>query len=65
MLFAYYQLQRAQMTSHEPRYLWLNFSGAVMVVFSLFWAWNWPAFLIESAWAVISLASLIKGRKAV
>ena len=60
MLLAYFLSQRGKMSINDANYLWLNFLGAVAVVFSLFWTWNLPSFLIESAWAAISLHSIIK-----
>lgn len=63
MLAAYFFSQRGTMTIQDPVYLWMNCLGALGVLFSLFWAWNFPAFLIETAWAAISAWGLIKLRQ--
>ena len=63
MLLAYYLSQRGVCAVHDARYLWMNFLGAGAVVFSLFWAWNLPAFLVESAWAAISAYGLIRRKR--
>lgn len=63
ILVAYYLSQRGTMTIRDPGYLWMNFIGALGIVFSLFWNWNLPAFLMESAWAGISMWGLVKLRQ--
>ncbi len=63
MLAAFFLSQRGTITIRDPRYLWMNLTGAVAVIFSLFWAWNLPAFLIESAWAVISAYGIITSKQ--
>ncbi len=63
LLLAYFQLQRGIYTANHYHYLLLNLWGAVAILFSLFWNWNLPAFLIETAWAVISVHSLYRLKK--
>lgn len=60
LLVAYFLSQRGSYTVNDPRYLWMNLIGAVAIIFSLFWEWNFPAFLIETAWAGISIYSLVR-----
>lgn len=62
-LVAYFLLQRETFTSHDPRYLWMNFAGSIAVILSLIRFWNFPVFLLESAWAVISAQGLIKAMR--
>jgi len=63
MLAAYGLLQRGKLHMHDLRYLWMNLSGALLVLVSLYQAWNLPAFLIESAWAAISAYSILTVKK--
>ena len=63
-LLAYFLLQYGKVTSDDVRYLYLNAAGAMGVIVSLFWFWNLPCFVVESAWLLISIHSLIRrGRK--
>ena len=58
MLVAYYLLQQGKLTSHEPKYLWMNFLGGLAVILSLFANWNLPAFVMELTWVLISAHSI-------
>ena len=46
MLAAYFLLQQGKMAAHDRNYLWMNFAGAVGMLFSLMWSMNVPAFII-------------------
>lgn len=59
-LVAYYLLQKNRVTYNSAPYLGLNLAGAVMVMISLVFQWNLPAFLLEAIWAIISLYGLYK-----
>ena len=59
-LLAYFLLQREKLTHNGALYLGLNLAGAVMVMISLLFQWNLPAFLLEAAWASISIYGLYK-----
>lgn len=63
MLVAYYMSLRGLIDVNDPRYLWMNLLGSLAVVFSLLWAWNLPAFLIDSTWAAISAYSILRLRR--
>jgi hypothetical protein len=39
-------------------YSLLNLVGAVLILFSLYWAWNLPAAIMEGFWAAISAYGL-------
>lgn len=54
-LYAYFLLQTSRVSHTGALYLYLNFGGAVMVMISLLFEWNLPAFLLEAAWAMISM----------
>lgn len=59
-LYAYWLLQASRVEPKSLRYLALNLAGAVMVMVSLCFKWNLPAFLLEAAWAWISMYGLYK-----
>lgn len=54
-LVAYYLLQAGRTVHTSGLYLCLNLVGALLVMVSLLFAWNLPAFLLEAAWASISM----------
>lgn len=60
MLAAYFLLQLGKLKMQDAGYSWLNFIGALAVLFSLIRFWNLSSFVIEVAWALISLYGLIK-----
>lgn len=41
-------------------YSLLNFIGAVLILVSLYWAWNLPAVAMEGFWALISAYGLLR-----
>jgi hypothetical protein len=41
-------------------YSLLNFAGAVLILISLYWAWNLPAAIMEGFWAGISAYGLAR-----
>jgi hypothetical protein len=41
-------------------YSLLNFSGAALILVSLYWAWNLPAAVMEGFWALISAYGLVR-----
>ena len=55
ILAAYFLLQTNRLTSDSYPYLILNLAGASMVLISLLFEFNLPAFLLEAAWVLISL----------
>lgn len=60
VLVSYGLLQSNKMSPASFAYSTLNLAGAVMIMFSLSYAWNLTAFFIEIIWAVISLYGLVK-----
>jgi len=60
VLMAYFLLQVEKLKSDSLKYLLLNFFGALLLVISLIWAWNLPAFIVEACWVLISLFGIIK-----
>jgi hypothetical protein len=55
ILVAYALLQLGRLDGRGWRYAALNAVGAALILYSLTHAFNQSAFLIESAWLVISL----------
>lgn len=59
-LAAYFLLQNGRVQHTGMLYLGLNLAGALMLLFSLLVHWNLPAFLLEAAWALISMYGIYK-----
>ena len=59
-LSAYLLLQRGVVTHNQASYLLLNLAGALLLMFSLSIKWNLAAFLLEAAWAIISIYGIYK-----
>lgn len=60
ILYAYWALQTERLSAKVLSYNLLNFGGAVLILFSLIFKFNWSAFLIELAWAIISVYGIWK-----
>lgn len=59
-LVAYFLLQKGVLRHDEMKYLLLNLAGAILLIFSLLINWNLSAFLLEAAWALISIYGIVK-----
>ncbi len=62
-LYAYFMLQKGRMAPDSYAYLLLNLAGAILLMISLTWDWNLPAFLLEACWAAISIYGLWKRKR--
>jgi hypothetical protein len=60
ILIAYILLQLNKLKAEAIMYSFLNMIGAVFILFSLYFAWNFPAVVIESAWVLISFYGTIQ-----
>lgn len=60
ILIAYYLLSIGRWPADSLRYQWVNFLGAWMILFSLYFHWNTASVLIEVAWIIISLIGIIR-----
>ena len=58
-LAAYWLLQKGKLAHTGLAYLGLNLIGAILVMLSLMVDWNLPAFLLEAAWALISIYGIV------
>lgn len=59
-LTAYFFLQKGTFLPNSYAYLNMNLAGAVLIIASLLWDWNLPAFLLEAAWFVITSYGIYK-----
>jgi hypothetical protein len=64
ILIAYFLLQLRKLKAEDFLYSFLNLTGAILILFSLFFAWNFPAAIIESVWIVISCYGLFQSLRA-
>ena len=67
-LLAYFLLNIHKISSRSLLYSILNATGSALVIYSLFYAWNLPAFIMEFIWLLISFyaiygAILLRRRK--
>jgi len=60
ILLMYFLLQINRISSAQISYSLGNLLGAGMILFSLFFHWNFPAVLMEIAWMLVSVYGLIK-----
>lgn len=54
ILVAYFMLHTEKLKPTDYSYSIVNLIGALMILFSIIYAWNIAAFFIEAAWAIIS-----------
>lgn len=60
ILLCYLLLQVGMMAAEDLRYSVLNLTGATMILYSLYYEFNFAAVLIESFWVLISLIGIIR-----
>ncbi|MFA5233298.1 MAG: hypothetical protein WC390_02780 [Sulfurimonas sp.] len=60
VLATYFLLQSEKIDSKGFLYSFLNFLGALLIVYSLLYSWNLASFIIEFFWILISLYGLKK-----
>ncbi len=58
ILSAYWLLQTQRLAQDSPRYSAINAVGAALVLYSLYFDFNFPSAIIESAWLLVSLYGL-------
>lgn len=54
IVLAYLMLTTQRMTGEDIRYHLLNFIGAALLLYSLYFRWNLPTVIIECIWMSIS-----------
>jgi hypothetical protein len=60
IIITYVLLQTEQIRSESLLYSVLNGLGAVLIVFSLLYSFNFSAFVVESLWVLISIYGIAK-----
>jgi len=60
VLVTYFLLQSEKIDAKGFLYSFLNFLGALLIVYSLLYNWNLASFIIEIVWVLISLYGLRK-----
>ncbi len=60
IIAAYFANQQRWLRSDDWRYPCLNLVGALLILASLFFEWNFPSVVIEFFWIGISLWGLVK-----
>jgi hypothetical protein len=59
-LIAYFLMQQERISPKGIAYLGLNLVGSILLMMSLTIQWNLAAFLLEAAWALISMYGIYK-----
>ena len=59
ILIAYFLLSTGRWVSHSMKFQLINFIGAWMILYSLFFYWNLSSVVIEIAWIIISVLGMI------
>ena len=62
VVLAFWANQADRLPSTDWRFPAANLGGSILILISLFFAWNWPSVIIEVFWSVISLYGLIRHR---
>ena len=63
ILVAYFLLQIAYFKIEDILFSLINVLGSAMILYSLWFNWNFPAVVIEVSWALISLYGIFKTLK--
>jgi hypothetical protein len=57
---AYFGNVRGLFAANSALYPLLNLAGALLIIYSLLYKWNFSAFVMEGFWAVISIYGLVR-----
>ena len=60
LLIAFLLLSTGRLSSHSLHYQWVNFLGAALILFSLYFHWNLSSVVIEIAWMIISVIGIFR-----
>ena len=60
ILVAYFLLSTGKWISDSIIYQFLNFAGAWLILFSLYFHWNLSSVVIEVAWIFISIIGIVR-----
>jgi hypothetical protein len=62
VILAYLANQMGRLPSHDWRFPGANLAGSVLILVSLYSAWNFPSAVIELFWAAISIYGVVRPR---
>ncbi|MBS0273345.1 MAG: hypothetical protein JSR55_02860 [Proteobacteria bacterium] len=62
VILAYLANQMGRLPSDDWRFPGANLAGSILILASLYSAWNFPSAVIELFWAAISLYGLVRHR---
>ena len=65
ILVAYYYLSIGRWVADSMRFQLMNFFGAWMMLYSLYFNWNTASVTIEIAWIVISIVGMCRIKRCV
>jgi len=60
IILSFFLVQAEKITSDSSFYLYSNFIGAVMLLFSLYYHWNLASVIVEIMWLFISSYGIIR-----
>lgn len=60
---AYFANQQGWLSAEDWRFPAANLAGSLLILTSLWTAWNFPSAVMEVIWAAISLYGLIRRRR--
>ncbi|MBN2426290.1 MAG: hypothetical protein JXR46_11465 [Calditrichaceae bacterium] len=60
---AYFMLQINRLKSTDLSYSFMNAAGAVLIIISLLFEFNYSAFIVEVFWLIISIYGIYKAVK--
>ena len=60
VIMAFFLIQLEKITSSSSIYLYSNFFGSIMLLFSLYYHWNLASVIIEILWLLISTYGIVK-----
>jgi hypothetical protein len=60
VLIVYTSLSLQKLSSDSFIYSLFNLIGGIMILYSLFYAWNFSAVVIEILWIIISMVGILK-----
>jgi membrane-associated HD superfamily phosphohydrolase len=60
VIISYFLIQIEKITISSSIYLYSNFFGSIMLLFSLFYHWNLASVIIEILWLLISFFGIIR-----
>lgn len=63
ILIAYFLLSTGRWIADSLKFQLLNFIGAWLILYSLYFHWNFSSVVIEIAWVAISLVGIYRAAK--